>query len=334
MNRPKKILNDPSRVVTELLDGLVLASDGRLVRLEGRDAIVRSQIPNDKVALLIGGGSGHEPMFPGFIGENLADGAACGQVFAAPAPDLVLAATQAVNRGRGVLYVYGNYAGDNMNFDIGAELAADEGINVRTVRVWDDVAGAPPERIADRRGIAGDFYVIKIAGGAAATLDTLDEVYRVAAKARDNTRSMGVAIAAGSIPETGALTFELGPDEIEIGMGAHGEPGISRQKLTTADAITEQMMAAILGDLPFRRGDEVALLINNLGSTTMMELLVVNRRVRQILAKAGIAVHRTDIGSYLTCQEMAGLSVTLLRLDDELKRYLDMPAASFAYTRA
>ena len=225
MSKPKKILNDPSRVVTELLDGLVLASDGRLVRLEGRDAIVRSQIPNDKVALLIGGGSGHEPMFPGFIGENLADGAACGQVFAAPAPDLVLAATQAVNRGRGVLYVYGNYAGDNMNFDIGAELAADEGINVRTVRVWDDVAGAPPERIADRRGIAGDFYVIKIAGGAAATVDSLDEAYRIAAKARDNTRSMGVAIAAGSIPETGALTFELGPDEIEIGMGAHGEPG-------------------------------------------------------------------------------------------------------------
>jgi dihydroxyacetone kinase-like protein len=198
--------------------------------------------------------------------------------------------------------------------------------------VWDDVAGAPLERITDRRGIAGDFYVIKIAGGAAATLDSLDEAYRIAAKARDNTRSMGVAVAAGSIPETGALTFELGPDEIEVGMGAHGEPGISRQKLTTADAITEQMMAAILPDLPFRSGDEVALLINNLGATTMMELLVVNRCVRRILADAGIAVHRTDVGSFLTCQEMAGLSVTLLRLDDELKRYLDMPAASFTYT--
>ena len=334
MNKPKKILNDPARVVTEELDGLVLASDGRLARLDGRDAIIRSQIPNNKVALLIGGGSGHEPMFPGFIGENLADGAACGQVFAAPAPDLVLAATKAVNRGRGVLYVYGNYSGDNMNFDIGAELAADEGIKVRTVRVWDDVAGAPLERITDRRGIAGDFYVIKIAGGAAATADSLDEVYRIASKARDNTRSMGVAIAAGSIPETGALTFELGPDEIEIGMGAHGEPGISRQKLTTADAVAEQMMEALLPDLPFRSGAEVALLINNLGATTMMELLVVNRCVRKILARAGIAVHRTDIGSYLTCQEMAGLSVTLLQLDDELKRYLDMPATSLAYSRA
>jgi dihydroxyacetone kinase-like protein len=334
MSRPKKILNDPSRVVTELLDGLALASDGRLIRLDGRDAVVCSRIANNKVALLIGGGSGHEPMFAGFVGENLADGAACGQVFAAPAPDLVLAVTQAVNRGRGVLYVYGNYAGDNMNFDIGAEMAAGEGIAVRTVRVWDDVAGAPLDRITDRRGIAGDFYVIKIAGGAAATLDNLDEVCRVAEKARDNTRSMGVAISAGSIPETGALTFELGADEIEIGMGAHGEPGISRQKLTTADTIADQMMAAILPDLPFQRGDEVALLINNLGATTMMELLVVNRRVRKILAEAGIAVHCTNIGSYLTCQEMAGLSVTLLRLDDELKRYLDMPAASLTYSRA
>lgn len=164
-------------------------------------------------------------------------------------------------------------------------------------------------------------------------MKTLDEVYSVAAKARDNTRSMGVAVAAGSIPETGVLTFELGPDEIEIGMGAHGEPGISRQKLTTADAIAEQMMAALLPDLPFHSGAEVALLINNLGDTTMMELLVVNRCVRKILAKEGIAVHRTDIGSYLTCQEMAGLSVTLLRLDEELKRYLDMPAASLAYSR-
>jgi dihydroxyacetone kinase-like protein len=333
MNRPKKILNDPSRVVTETLDGLVLASDGRLVRLQGTDAIVRSHIPDGKVALLIGGGSGHEPLFPGFVGENLADGAACGQVFAAPSPDLVLAATRAVHRGRGVLYMYGNYAGDNMNFDIGAELAADAGITVRTVRVWDDVAAAPPERTADRRGIAGDIYVIKIAGGAAAKLGSLDEVYRVAAKARDNVRSMGVAVAAGSIPETGERTFELPDDEIEIGMGGHGEPGVSRQKLTTADSIADQLMAAILKDLPFRAGDEVALLVNNLGATTMMELLVVNRRVRQILAEAGITVYRTDIGSYLTVQEMAGLSITLLRLDDELKRYLDLPASSLAYTR-
>jgi dihydroxyacetone kinase-like protein len=165
------------------------------------------------------------------------------------------------------------------------------------------------------------------------TLDSLEEVFRIATKARDNVRSMGVAVAAGSIPETGSFTFELGPDEIEIGMGGHGEPGVSRQKLTTADSVTDQMMAAILKDLPYRAGDEVALLINNLGATTMMELLIVNRRVRQILTEAGISVYRTDIGSYLTCQEMAGLSITLMRLDSELKRYLDLPTTSFAYTR-
>jgi phosphoenolpyruvate---glycerone phosphotransferase subunit DhaK len=333
MSSPKKILNNPANVVTETLDGLVLAGDGRLARLGELKVLMKSQIPDGKVILLIGGGSGHEPIFPGFIGDNMGDVSPCGEVFAAPAPDLILAATKAAHRGKGVLYVYGNYAGDNMNFDIATELAADEGIVTRTVRVWDDVAAAPPERMEDRRGIAGDLFVIKVAGGAAAELGTLDEVYRVAAKARDNTRSMGVALAAGSIPETGKRTFELPEDEIEIGMGAHGEPGIARQKLTPADAIADQMMAAILKDLPFRGGDEVALLLNNLGSTTWMEMLIVNRRVRKILAEAGIKVHRTDIGAFITCQEMAGMSITLLRLDDELKHYLDLPARSVGYSK-
>ena len=334
MARPKKLINDPRAVVTELLDGLVLANDGRVKKLDGVDALVATHVPDGKVALLVGGGSGHEPLFHGFIGRNLADGAACGQIFAAPPPDTILAATRAVNRGKGVLYLYGNYAGDNMNFDIAAELAADEGIEVRTVRVWDDVAAAPPERMQDRRGIAADVYMIKIAGAAAATLDSLDEVVRVAEKARDGVRSMGVAVAAGSIPETGQLTFELADDEIEIGMGAHGEPGVARRKLPTADEIADDMVARLLADLPFRRGDEVALLVNNLGATTMMEMLIVYRRARKVLADAGITVHRSDVGTWLTTQEMAGLSITLLKLDDELKRYLDMPAESLGYSRA
>jgi len=333
MGKPKKILNDAVDIVDEALDGMALASGGRLVRPSGLNALVRAEIPASKVALLIGGGSGHEPMFTCFVGENLADGSAAGQVFAAPSPDLILATTKAIHRGRGVLYVYGNYAGDNMNFDIAAELAAEEGIETRTVRVWDDVASAPPDRLEERRGIAGDFYVVKIAGGAAAERDSLDEVYRIAAKARDNTRSMGVAISAGSIPETGARTFELGDDEIEIGMGAHGEPGVSRQKLAAADSVADQMMGVILADLPFRAGDEVALLINNLGATTMMELLIVNRRVRRILAEAGIRTYCTDIGRFLTCQEMAGFSISLLRLDEELKRYLDLPIRVLGYSR-
>ncbi|MDR3375485.1 MAG: dihydroxyacetone kinase subunit DhaK [Ancalomicrobiaceae bacterium] len=334
MGRPKKILNNPANVVTELLDGLVLAADGGLVRLDNRSVLVRPNIPKGKVGLIIGGGSGHEPLFSGFVGDNLADAAVCGEVFAAPSPDQILDAIAAVDSGAGVLFVYGNYAGDNMNFDIAAELAEEEGHTVRTVRVWDDVAAAPLDRITDRRGIAGDFFVIKVAGAAAATWSDLDEVYRVACKARDNTRSMGVALAAGSIPETGERTFELPDDEIEIGMGAHGEPGVSRQKLTTADDIADQLMQLILADLPFKAGDEVALLLNNLGSTTLMEMLIVNRRVRNILAEAGITVHRTDIGSFLTCQEMAGMSISLMRLDDELKRFLDAPARSVGYSKA
>jgi len=330
----KKIINNPQDVVDELLDGLVLAYHGRVRRLEDVNALVKTDLPTGKVGLLIGGGSGHEPLFHGFIGENMGDGAACGNIFAAPSPDVILAATRALNQGAGVLYLYGNYAGDNMNFDIAAELAAEEGIATRTVRIWDDVASAPPERIDQRRGIAGDLFVIKVAGAAAATLTDLEQVYRVTAKARDSVRSMGVAVRAGSIPETGEPTFELGDDEIEIGMGLHGEAGVSREKLLPADPLVEKMMQHILADLPFQSGDEVCLLINDLGSTTMMELLIVNRKVRQILDAAGISVHDTVIGSFCTCQEMAGFSISLMRLDDELRPYYDMPARSFGYTRA
>jgi dihydroxyacetone kinase-like protein len=330
----KKIINNPKDVVTELLDGLVLAYHGRIKRLEEANALVKTELPPGKVGLLIGGGSGHEPLFHGFIGENMGDGAACGNIFAAPSPDIILAATRALNQGPGVLYLYGNYAGDNMNFDIAAELAAEEGINTRTVRIWDDVASAPPEKVDRRRGIAGDLFVIKVAGGAAATLTSLDDVYRVTVKARDSVRSMGVAVSAGSIPETGEPTFELGADEIEIGMGLHGEAGVSREKLLPADPLVEKMMQRILQDLPFRSGDEVCLLINDLGSTTMMELLIVNRKVRQILDAAGIKVYDTVMGSFCTCQEMAGFSISLLKLDAELKRYYDLPARSFGFTKA
>ena len=333
MRPAKKILNDPRDAVAQMIEGLELANDGKVRRLPGIDALVKTDIPDGKVALLIGGGSGHEPIFHGFIGTNMADGAACGQVFAAPAPDIIYEAAKAVHRGKGVLFLYGNYAGDNMNFDIAAEMLADDGIDVRTVRVRDDVAAAPPERVEDRRGVAGDVLMIKIAGAAAATLDSLDEVERVARKAEANVRSIGVAVSARCIPETGKPTFELADDEIEVGMGAHGEAGVHRQKLAPADHVADQLAEAILSDLPFVAGDEIALLLNNLGATTMMEMLVVNRRLRQILAERGITVHRTLMGTWLTVQEMAGFSVTMMRLDEELKRYLDMPCDSFGLSR-
>lgn len=334
MAQVKKLVNDPRQVVPEVLEGLVAASQGRLRVVDGTTVVARSELTADRVGLLIGGGSGHEPLFPGFVGNGLADVAACGDIFAAPTPDVILAATRAADRGKGVLYVYGNYEGDNLNFDMAAELAADEGIETATVRVWDDVAAAPPERMQDRRGIAGDLFVIKVAGAASQDAGTLDELARVTAKARDNTRTMGVALAPGSIPETGEPTFELGGDEIEIGMGLHGERGVSREKMRPADAVVEDMVIRIVADLPFESGDEVCLLVNDLGSTTWMELLIVTRQTGRLLDERGIKVHDTVVGSYCTCQEMAGVSLTLMRLDDELKRCYDRPARSPAFTAA
>lgn len=330
----KKLMNDPARVVPELLEGLLRVSGGRIVQVGPVGAIAKATINEGKVALLIGGGSGHEPVFHGFIGDGMADGAACGNIFSAPTPDVILAVTRAVDRGRGVLFLYGNYAGDVMNFDIAAEMAADEGIRVETVRVRDDVASAPPDRQESRRGIAGDIFVIKIAGAAATILTELDDVVRVTKKARDATRSIGVALSAGSIPETGEPTFELGEGEIEIGMGLHGEPGVRRQAMASANEIVDIMADQILTDLPFVAGDDVCLLVNNLGSTTMMELLIAARRLFEILDRRRITVHDTLVGGYATCQEMAGFSFTLMRLDDELRRLYDVPARSLGLTRA
>jgi dihydroxyacetone kinase-like protein len=333
MTKAKKILNDPKNVVLELIDGLVAASHGKIKKLGGIGAIVKAKLAEGKVGLLIGGGSGHEPLFGGFIGENMADGAACGQIFAAPSPDIILETTRALDQGNGVLYLYGNYAGDKMNFDIAAEMAAEAGITARTVRVWDDVASATPDKIQDRRGIAGDLLVIKIAGAVSTRVKDLAEVYRVTSKARDYTRSMGVALAAGSIPETGEPTFELPDDQIEIGMDLHGEPGVSRNKMLPADTLVGRMIERLTADLPFQSVDEVCLLINDLGGTTFMELLIVNRRVHQILAEKAIHIYDTILGSYCTCQEMLGFSISMMKLDEELKGYYDMPADSLGYTK-
>lgn len=329
----KKIINDPRRVVPELIDGMVEAYQGRVHLIPGGFGLAKTDIPDGKVALLIGGGSGHEPLFHGYVGENMADGAACGYIFTSPTPDVVLEATRAVHRGSGVLYLYGNYAGDNLNFDMAAEWARAEGIRVEAVRIWDDIASAPPDRPGDRRGVAGDIFVIKIAGAAAAVLPALDGVVRVTTLARDRTRTLGVAVQAGSLPESGKLTFELGDDEIEIGMGVHGEPGVLREKIMPADALTEKMMELLLADLRLQRGDEVCLLLNDLGSTTQMELLIVNRKVREILRAREVQVYDTLLGSFATTQEMAGFSISLMKLDDELKTYYDMPCRSLGLTK-
>jgi len=333
MRKTPKIINDPNACAAELLDGLVEAYDGEAKKV-GAGSIVMSDLPDGKVALLVGGGSGHEPIYHGLVGSNMADGAACGDIFAAPPPNIVLEATQAVDRGKGVLYLYGHYAGDVMNFDMGAELADDEDIRVETVLIWDDVASAPPERKEDRRGIAGLVLIVKIAGAAASTVDSLDELVRVTTKARDNTRSVGVAVAAGSIPATGEPTFDLAEGMMGVGMGIHGEKGVRVDPLCTADEMAPQLLDIVFGDdLEFGDGDEVILFINSLGATTQMELLILNRALKPLLAAKGIKVYDTVIGDIVTCQEMAGLSVSLLKLDDELKKYWDMPCQSVGYSK-
>ena len=315
-NAAKKIINNPTACADELFEGLVLAYDGKAKRV-GKRSIVMNDLRPDAPALLVGGGAGHEPIYHGLVGKGMADGAAVGDIFAAPPPDIVLEATQAVSRGTGVLYLYGNYAGDVMNFDIGAELAADEGIEVKTVIIADDVCSAAVGEKHKRRGVAGLVPIVKLAGAAATVVDSLDELARIAQKACDMTRSVGVSTKPGSIPASGAPTFELADDVIGLGMGIHGEKGVG----------------LIPDDLPLGAGDEIIFFVNSLGSTHMMELLIMLRAARPILDAKGIKVHQTIVDNIVTCQEMAGVSFSITKLDAELKKLWDLPCESVGYTK-
>ena len=327
MVKTKKIINDGANAVDEMLDGILLAHGNILRRAEGSGrAIIAKDGPRDgKVGLMIGGGSGHEPTFVGFVGRGLADAAAIGNVFASPPPDPALESVNEINGGAGVLFMYGNYAGDVMNFDMAAEMAAMDDIEVRTVLTTDDIASAPLDEIEKRRGVAGNFFIFKAAGAAADEMMTLDEVERVARHANARTYTMGVALSPCSLPQTRTFNFELGPDEMEIGMGIHGEPGIERGPLKTADEITDEIMDRILSEMGAQVGDRVAVLVNSLGSTPLMELYIMNRRVQARLAEAGLETYATWVGNYCTSLEMAGASITVMHLDDELTRLIDRP---------
>jgi dihydroxyacetone kinase len=326
----QKILNDPLAFVDEMLEGVTLAHPDQL-RLIGAEkrGVVRAAAPvAGKVGIATGGGSGHLPVFMGYVGEGLADGAAIGNVFASPSAEQMLEVTQAINGGAGVLYLYGNYGGDVMNFDLAAELAAAEGIEVATVLGADDVASAPKGEESRRRGIAGIFFLYKVAGAAAAAGKSLVEVQAVTQKASDRTRSMGVALAPCTLPAAGVPTFELPAGQMEIGMGIHGEPGVRRGPLESADRIAEQLTRAIVDDLPFQRGDSVAVLINGLGATPKEELYVLFRQAQRVLTDQGITIHKTWVGEYATSLEMAGASISLLQLDAELTELIMAPAES------
>jgi len=325
----KKIINDPTKVTNEMIEGFVAAFPQQVRRLEGVNVVVRRDAPIlGKVGVIAGGGSGHEPFWLGYTGKGMTDAVVVGSIFSSPTPDQVYEATKAVNGGAGVLYILGNYSGDKMNFRLGAEKARAEGIIVDVTQVTDDVASAPKDKARDRRGIAGNIFAIKIAGAKAEEMATLGEVKDIAQKANANIGTMGVALAPCIIPVAGKPHFVLKEDEIELGMGIHGEPGIQRTKLKTADEIAETLTHKIIDDLPFRKGDEVAVLVNGLGSTPLLELLIVFRRVNGILKDSGIKIYKSYVGNYCTSLEMAGCSITLFRLDEELKRLLDAPVST------
>lgn len=327
----KKIINAPESFIPEMLAGIYAAHPGEVTCAGGDPhCLVSARKHPGKVGIATGGGSGHLPLFLGYVGEGMLDGCSIGDVFQSPSAEQMLAVTKAIDQGAGVLYIYGNYNGDIFNFDMAAEMAdMEEDIRVESVVAGEDVASAAPSAPGEpnkRRGVAGIFFVYKCAGAAAAEGLALDEVKRVALKACANARTMGVALTSCTVPRVGHPSFDIAQDEMEIGMGIHGEPGIRRGKLKPADDIVDEMLAPILADLPYQGGDEVDVLVNGLGGTPMEELYVMYRRVKQTLDARGIAVHRVYVGEYATSMEMAGASISLLKLDDELKRLMDAAA--------
>ena len=330
----KKIINEAADFVSEMLDGVIKAHPDHLTYQDDIHSIVWTDSPVEgKVALATGGGSGHLPVFLGYIGKGMLDGCAVGDVFASPSADQILSVTQRINGGKGVVYIYGNYGGDIMNFDMASEMANMDDIPVRTVLVKDDVASAPPEEADRRRGVAGMVFAFKVAGAKADKGGSLEEVVKLTERALANTRTMGVALSPCIVPLAGKPTFTLTDDEMEIGMGIHGEPGMKREKMQSADEITERMTNAILEDLKYQAGDKLAVMVNSLGATPPEELYVMYRKVHQMLADKDITVHRAYVGEYVTSMEMAGASLTFFRLDDELTELLDHPAHTPFFTQ-
>jgi dihydroxyacetone kinase-like protein len=325
MNMGKKLINDPDRVVEDSLSGLLRANAHLLRQCESDPrAVVRRKLDPNTVGVVIGGGSGHEPAFIGYVGDGMADGVAIGNIFASPSPYPILTAMQEVDQGKGVLLIYGNYSGDCMNFSMAAELAVLEGHEVKEIIVHDDVASAPKGEEDKRRGIAGEFFIYKVAGAKAKDGASLNEVFETTRKANAWVRSMGVALSPCSLPQTGKPNFSISEDEIEIGMGVHGEPGIKRTKLMPAQDLAKMLVETICADFDYD-GSEVAVLVNGLGATSLFELYIVYDGVADELEKRNIRIHKSFVGEYITSQEMAGCSLTLLKLDDELKELIDAP---------
>lgn len=322
----QRLLNKPENYVDEMLKG-VLAAHPDKVKIVNDDirCYVTAKKKPGKVGIATGGGSGHLPLFMGYVGDGMLDGASIGGVFQSPSSDQMLQVTKEIDSGAGVLYIYGNYGGDIMNFDMAKEMAEFDDIKVMQVVAGEDVASAPKGKENKRRGVAGIFFVFKCAGGAADAMLPLEEVSRIAQKAADNVRTMGVALTPCIVPENGKANFEIAPGNMELGMGIHGEPGIEKAPIRPVDVIVGEMLDRILPDLPYENGDEVAVLVNGLGATPLEELYIVYRRVHEVLTEKGIKAFKAYVGEYATSMDMAGMSVSVLKLDEELKKYLSMP---------
>ena len=319
----KKFINDPKNVVNESLDGFLKAFPGYVKKLDDARVLVRAKKPEKpKVAIITGGGSGHKPAFIGYIGEGLVDGVAVGEIFAAPPADWIYKATKKLDMGQGVLYLYGNFSGDKMNFRLAGNMAKEDGIDVEEVISFDDVASAPKDEIKNRRAIAGEVIMWKVGGAAAEAGFSLSQLRELSEEVAFNTRSIGVGTYPPVIPATGRPGFILEEDEMEIGVGHHGEPGILKSKMKPADEISEYLFNILLEDLPFKQGDNVSLLINSLGATPYQELFIVNRKIAELLTKYNIKTIITYIGEYFTSLEMSGFSITMTKLSKPIKEFI------------
>lgn len=328
----RKFMNDPERFPDEALEGLLLAHPGLVTAVPGQPrAVVRADGQHrGRVAIATGGGSGHLPLFVGYVVRGLADGCAIGNMFASPSTEVMLAVTEAIDSGQGVLYLYGNYGGDKINFEAAAEFAADKGIAVQSVRGADDILSAPPENANQRRGIAGIFFGYAVAAGIARTGADLPEVARVTGHALSRTRSIGVALSGAILPTVGKPNFELADDEMEIGTGIHGEPGTRRGRLVSADELVDEMVPQLVAELALTDGAEVAVLINGLGATPPEELYVIYRAVHRLFGNTGISVRHAFVGEYATSLEMAGASISLLHLDETTAPFIQAVASAHA----
>ena len=328
----KKLINSVDNVVDEMLNGMTAAFPQYIERVPGTDVVARTGAKKtDKVVLISGGGSGHEPAHGGYVGKGMLDAAVAGAVFTSPTPDQVYEAIQATECGKGALLIIKNYTGDVMNFEMAADMAADEDIVVDKVIVADDVAVENSTWTTGRRGIAGTVFVHKIAGACAETGADLPEVKRVAEKVIANVRSMGMAVSPCTVPAVGKPGFDLADDEVEIGIGIHGEPGTHREKISSVNNTVDHLVGKILDEGIYAEGDEVAVMVNGMGATPLSELFIANLRVKEILDEKKISIAKTVVVNYMTSLDMAGFSVTLLKLDDELKGFLNAPADTPAY---